>query len=792
MTMSNEQDEFSRAILPIPDQIQHGLTTYDAKDPDTKFPPIRQVTPPKGAPNVLVILIDDAGFGSTTAFGGPCDTPNFEKLAAGGLRFNRFHTTALCAPTRAALLTGRNHHSVNMGCITELATSAPGQTSVRPNNKAPLAETLKLNGYNTAQFGKCHEVPVFHNSPAGPFDMWPTGSGFEYFYGFIGGEDNQWYPSLYNGTTPVEPPKTPEQGYHLTEDLADNAIAWIRTQKSVAPDKPFFIYWAPGATHAPHHVPKEWIEKYKGKFAHGWDKQREITFAKQKELGVIRADAELTPRPAEIPAWDEMPAALKPVLERQMETYAAFMSHTDHQVGRMLLAIEELGIMEDTLIFCIIGDNGASAEGTPTGTFNEFIVLNGMGEIIETPEFLNANLEKWGSPEAYNHYAVGWAWAMDTPYQWTKQVASHWGGTRNGTIVHWPKGIEDKGGQRFQFSHVIDVAPTVLEAAGIPEPIQVNGVTQSPYEGTSMLYAFNNPDEPERHDVQYFEMFCNRGIYYKGWSACTKHSTPWKLGGVKLPAFDDDVWELYDGSKDYSQAHNLVKENPEMLAKLQRQFIIEGTKYNVFPLDDRRVERFIPAISGRPTVAKGNRQVYFPGMKRISEATMIDMKNKSFQVTAQIVAPAGGAQGTIAAIGGGYGGWGLMMEKGRARFVYNLFGVNVFVTDADEALPAGEHQVRVEFAYAGEGFAKGGDVTLLYDGRSVGTGKVLVTEPVIFSATEGLDIGRELGTTVLPKAKAEDTVFNGEIKWVELNVGDDDQSHLIPEEDYVHMLMSKQ
>jgi arylsulfatase A-like enzyme len=792
MTMSNEQDEFSRAILPIPDQIQHGLTTYDAKDPDTKFPPIRQVTPPKGAPNVLVILIDDAGFGSTTAFGGPCDTPNFEKLAAGGLRFNRFHTTALCAPTRAALLTGRNHHSVNMGCITELATSAPGQTSVRPNNKAPLAETLKLNGYNTAQFGKCHEVPVFHNSPAGPFDMWPTGSGFEYFYGFIGGEDNQWYPSLYNGTTPVEPPKTPEQGYHLTEDLADNAIAWIRTQKSVAPDKPFFIYWAPGATHAPHHVPKEWIEKYKGKFAHGWDKQREITFAKQKELGVIRADAELTPRPAEIPAWDEMPAALKPVLERQMETYAAFMSHTDHQVGRMLLAIEELGIMEDTLIFCIIGDNGASAEGTPTGTFNEFIVLNGMGEIIETPEFLNANLEKWGSPEAYNHYAVGWAWAMDTPYQWTKQVASHWGGTRNGTIVHWPKGIEDKGGQRFQFSHVIDVAPTVLEAVGIPEPIQVNGVTQSPYEGTSMLYAFNNPDEPERHDVQYFEMFCNRGIYYKGWSACTKHSTPWKLGGVKLPAFDDDVWELYDGSKDYSQAHNLVKENPEMLAKLQRQFIIEGTKYNVFPLDDRRVERFIPAISGRPTVAKGNRQVYFPGMKRISEATMIDMKNKSFQVTAQIVAPAGGAQGTIAAIGGGYGGWGLMMEKGRARFVYNLFGVNVFVTDADEALPAGEHQVRVEFAYAGEGFAKGGDVTLLYDGRSVGTGKVLVTEPVIFSATEGLDIGRELGTTVLPKAKAEDTVFNGEIKWVELNVGDDDQSHLIPEEDYVHMLMSKQ
>ena len=791
--MTQSSDGFERAILPIPDQIHHGLTTYDAKDQDTTFPPIRQVMPPEGAPNVVIVLLDDAGFGSSSAFGGPCETPTFERLAASGLRYDRFHTTALCAPTRAALLTGRNHHSVNMGCITELATSAPGQTSVRPNTKAPLAETLKLNGYSTAQFGKCHEVPVFHNSPVGPFDTWPTGSGFEYFYGFIGGEDNQWYPSLYNGTTPVEPPKTPEEGYHLTEDLADNAISWLRTQKSIAPQKPFFIYFAPGATHAPHHVPKAWIDKYKGRFSHGWDRQRELTFAKQKELGVIPSDAELTPSPGEIPAFDDMPDTLKPVLERQMETYAAFMSHTDHQVGRVVDAIEQLGILGNTLIFVIVGDNGASAEGQINGTFNEFIPLNGMGEVIETPEFLNANLENWGSPKAYNHYAVGWAWAMDTPYQWTKQVASHWGGTRNGAIIHWPDGIQQQGGHRFQFTHVIDVAPTVLEAAGIPEPIQVHGVTQSPYEGTSMLYSFNAPQEPERHDLQYFEMFCNRGVYYKGWSAVTKHSTPWKLGaGAKLPNFDDDIWELYDGASDYSQAHDLSKDNPEMLHKLQRLFLIEATKYNVLPLDDRRVERFVPSIAGRPTVVKGNKQIYFSGMKRISEATVVDHKNKSFQVTAELVVPEDGAQGTIVAIGGGYGGWALMMENGAARFVYNLFGVNTFVTDAQRPLPAGEHQLRMEFAYAGGGPAKGGRVSLFYDGEMVGEGNVPVTEPVIFSATEGLDVGREMGTPVAPGANARNTEFTGEIRWVELSVGDDDQSHLIAPEDYMHMLMSKQ
>jgi len=659
--MANHQDETQRDILPIPRRPYAGLITYDAKDPDSHFPPIEPIRPPEGAPNVLVVLIDDVGFGASSAFGGPCETPNFERLANGGLRYNRFHTTALCAPTRAAMLTGRNHHSVGMGSVTEVATSAPGQNSLRPIIKAPLTQTLQMNGYSTAQFGKCHEVPVWQSSPMGPFEMWPTGSGFEYFYGFIGGEDNQWYPALYEGTTPVEPPKTPEEGYHLTEDLADHAVNWVRQQKALMPDKPFFMYFAPGATHAPHHVPKEWIEKYKGHFAHGWDEQRERTFARQKELGVIPQDADLTQRHAEIPAWDEMPEELKPILEREMEIYAGFLSHTDHHVGRLLDAVEELGVLDDTLIYLIVGDNGASAEGTLHGSFNEMISLNGMAT-LETPEFLAARLEKFGGPESYNHYAVGWAWAMDTPFQWTKQVALHWGGTRTGTIVHWPKGIEGKGEVRSQFCHVIDVAPTVLEAAGIPEPMMVNGVTQSPYEGTSMLYSFDAADLPERHDLQYFEIVGNRGIYFKGWSAVTKHRTPWVTGMVKQAAFDDDVWELYDGSKDYSQAHDLSKDMPGKLHELQRLWLIEATKYNVLPLDDRAFERANADLAGRPQLIKGDTQVFYPGMTRLSENSVLSIKNKSFSVTAEVVVPEQGANGegpvsgTIMAQGGAIGG----------------------------------------------------------------------------------------------------------------------------------------
>jgi arylsulfatase A-like enzyme len=787
----SDNGEVQRAILPIPDRPHVGLVTYDAKDPATRYPPIEPLRPPEGAPNVLVVLIDDVGFGASSAFGGPCQTPNFERLANAGLRYNRFHTTALCAPTRAALLTGRNHHSVGMGGITEIATSAPGNNSLRPNTKAPLAQTLTLNGYSTAQFGKCHEVPVWQSSPMGPFDAWPTGSGFEYFYGFIGGEDNQWYPALYEGTSPVEPPRTPEEGYHLTEDLADHAIGWVRSQKALMPDKPFFMYFAPGATHAPHHVPTEWIDRYQGQFAHGWDRQREQTFARQKELGVIPADADLTERHAEIPAWDDMPAELKPVLEREMEIYAGFLSHTDHHVGRLLDAIQQLGVMDDTLIYVIVGDNGASAEGTHQGTFNEMINFNAMGA-LETPAFMAERLDKFGGPESYNHYAVGWAWAMDTPFQWTKQVASHWGGTRNGTIVHWPKGIKARGELRSQFCHVIDVAPTVLEVAGLPEPTMVNGVTQSPIEGTSMRYSFDNAGASERHDLQYFEMFGNRGVYFQGWSAVTKHRTPWVLGAAKLAALDDDVWELYDGNTDYSQAHDLSTQQPDKLHELQRLWLIEATKYNVIPIDDRTAERANADIAGRPKLISGDTQVFYPGMIRLSENSVLSIKNKSFSVTAEILAPDGPLNGTIIAQGGAIGGWSFYTSDGHAKFAYNLLGVQSFTTEASQPVPAGKHQLRVEFAYDGGGYGKGGDVSLYYDGQRVGEGRVGATQPFIFSADEGLDIGRETGTPVAPEYSVEGSAFTGQINWVELKVGDDDHSHLLDPEEHINVLMARQ
>ncbi|CAD0232645.1 MULTISPECIES: arylsulfatase [Planktothrix] len=785
-------DPIQRQILPIPDRPQIGTTTYDAKDPDTKYPPIRDLRPPAGAPNVLIVLLDDVGFGASSAFGGPCNTPNFEKLASQGLKYTRFHTTALCAPTRQALLTGRNHHSVGMGNITETATAAPGYSSVRPNTKAPLAETLKLNGYSTAYLGKCHEVPVWQTSPMGPFDAWPTGGGgFEYFYGFIGGENNQWEPALYEGTIPIEPPKTPEEGYHLTEDLGDKAISWVSQQKALMPDKPFFMYFAPGATHAPHHVPKEWIEKYKGKFAHGWDQQREITFAQQKQLGVISPNAELTARHAEIPAWDEMSPELQTVLQRQMEVYAAFLEHTDHQVGRLIETLEELEILDDTLVYVIIGDNGASAEGTIHGAFNEMANFNGLAG-LETPEFLLSKLDEFGSPESYNHYAVAWAWAMDAPYQWTKQVASHWGGTRNGTIVRYPKTIEEKGGIRNQFTHVIDLAPTILEMVGIPEPTIVNGVLQSPYEGTSMVYSFNDAQAPERHDVQYFEMFGNRGIYYKGWSAVTKHRTPWVMTGQKMLPFDDDIWELYDGSKDWTQAHDLSKEMPEKLHELQRQFLIEAVKYNVLPLDDRQMERVDPEMAGRPTLIKGNSQLFFTGMGRLSENSVVNIKNKSFSVTSQLEIPPEGAEGVIIAQGGRFGGWSVYAHEGKAKFVYNVLGIDSYVTEAEQPISTGKHQVRMEFAYDGGGLGKGGNVTLYYDGQQVGAGRVEQTQAFIFSADETTDVGYESGTPVTPDYNLKSSRFNGKITWVQIDVGTDNHDHFIKPEDRLKIMMARQ
>ena len=657
---------------------------------------------------------------------------------------------------------------------------------------APLATTLKLNGYSTAQFGKCHEVPVWQTSPMGPFDAWPTGGGgFEHFYGFIGGENNQWEPALYDGTTPIEPPATAEEGYHLTEDLADRAISWIHQQKALMPDHPFFVYLAPGATHAPHHVPKEWPDKYRGQFDDGWDVQRERTFARQKELGVIAQDVELTKRHDEITAWDEMPDELKPVLAREMEVYAGFLEHTDHHVGRVIDALEELEILDDTIVYYIIGDNGASAEGTMNGAFNEMANFNGMAA-LETPEFMLSKVDEFGSPSSYNHYSVGWAWAMDTPFQWTKQVASHWGGTRNGTIVHWPNGIEERGGLRTQFTHVIDVTPTILEAAGLPQPTMVNGVLQAPIEGTSMLYSFNDAAAPERHDLQYFEMFGNRGIYHRGWSAVTKHKTPWMIIDPDMGPFDDDTWELYDGEHDYSQANNLAAEKPELLAKLQRLWLIEAAKYNVLPLDDRSGERFDPGLAGRPTLLRGNSQLFFAGMGRLTENSVVSIKNKSFSVTAEIDVPETGAEGVIIAQGGRFGGWALYVKDRKAKFTYNVLGIHEFPTVADEPIPAGKHQVRVEFAYDGGGPAKGGDVTLYHDGTEVGSGRVGATQPMIFSADETTDIGHETGTTVTPDYTAQSSRFTGKIHWVQIDLGDDDNDHFIYPEERLRVAMSRQ
>jgi arylsulfatase len=792
-TMS--EDRKHRSHLPIPTPERTELITYDARDPDTKFLPIEQLRPPKGAPNVLIILIDDAGFGSNSAFGGPCQTPNLEKLAAGGLKYNRFHTTALCSPTRAALLTGRNHHSCGMGSITEAATGAPGYNSVLPNTISPLARTLKLNGYSTAQFGKCHEVPVWETSPVGPFDAWPTGGGgFEYFYGFIGGEANQWYPSLYEGTTPVDPKKTPEEGYHLVSDMTDKAIAWIGQQKALAPDKPFFIYFAPGATHAPHHVPKEWADKYKGKFDQGWDKLREETLARQKALGVVPADCQLTARHAEIPAWDDMPEALKPILRRQMEVYAGFLEYTDHHIGRLLDGLKKLNILDDTLVYYITGDNGASAEGTLQGAYNEMANFNGLAA-LETPEFLMARYDKLGGPESYNHYSVGWAHAMNTPYQWTKQIASHWGGTRNGLVVHWPNGIKAKGEIHSQFHHVIDVAPTILEAAGLPEPVSVNGVQQRPIEGVSMLYSFDDASAAERHETQYFEMFGHRGIYHKGWTAVTKHGQPpWEMVGRKIVAFDDDVWELYDTSKDWSQANDLAKQMPEKLHELQRLWLIEVARYNVLPIDDRLTERFNSDLAGRPVLIKGNTQLLFGGMGRLGENCVLNIKNKSHSVTAEIGVPEKGAEGVIIAQGASIGGWSLYAKNGKLKYCYNVAGVNHYYVEATRALPAGEHQVRMEFAYAGGGLGKGGQVTLYVDGEKVGEGAIPMTQAMVFSADDGCDLGEDSGAPVSPDYGSRGNAFNGIVKGVQLAIGEAAESfdHLVSPEEAIRIAMARQ
>ena len=785
--MAQNPDVTGREILPIPDIPSKGKMALDARN--AEFPAIKPLRPPKGAPNVVVVLIDDMGFGAPSVTGGPCNMPAMQKVHDAGLLYNRFHTTALCSPTRQALLTGRNHHSAGMGSVAEVATGAPGNDSVRPNSVATVAEMLRLNGYNTGAVGKMHQTPTWEVSMSGPFDRWPTGDGFEKFYGFVGGETNQWAPTLFLGTSPVEPPETAEQGYHISEDIVNKAISWIRGLHTLTPDKPFFLYCSFGATHAPHHVGQEWIDKYKGKFDKGWDAVREETLANMKAKGIVPPDTELTGRPEGVKAWDDLNETQKTVYARMMEVYAGFAEHTDAQVMRLIEALEDVGIYDDTLFIYIAGDNGASAEGGLDGTFNELMALNGIPQVLED---VLPRLEELGSPKSFNHYPVGWAHAMNTPYQYTKQVASHWGGTRNATAISWPKRIEARGEIRQQFHHVIDIVPTILEAAGVPEPYMVNGVAQKPLEGVSMAYTFDNPEVEDRHVTQYFEMFGNRGIYHEGWTAVTRHSLPWLTR--EWPSFDEDEWELYDTTKDWSQAHDLSKEMPEKLRELQELFLIEATKYNVFPLDDRRYERFNAAIAGRPDLA-GDRKTmtFYAGMDTLMENTVLNVKNRSHTITAEVEVSEGQTDGVIVAQGGRFAGWSLYVRDGIAKYVHNFFDMEYSYVEAGEKLPTGTVNVRYHFDFDGGQPGAGGTGRLYYNDRLVGEGRITKTVPFVFSADETLDVGGDLAMPVTDDYPGgEKNKFKGDVNWVRIDLEDDDVSHLEPEEQKYRRIIARQ
>jgi arylsulfatase len=758
-----QRTQIDRTTLPIQAPKHKPITELDARK--AKAPPRFEVKAPEGAPNVVIVLIDDIGFGAATGFGGGIRTPTLDRLAKGGLRYNQFHTTALCSPTRMALLTGRNHHSANTGSVMEVATAFPGNAGVRPRSVEPLAEMLRLNGYSTAAFGKYHETAPWEVSVSGPFDRWPTRSGFDKFYGFIGGETNMWAPLIYDGTTKVEPPDDPD--YHFTTDMANQAIKWMRYQQSLTPDKPFFIYFSTGATHAPHHVPKEWIAKYKGEFDDGWDKYREQTLARQIQMGIVPKGTKLTARSGDLPAWDSLSANEHKLYARQMEVFAAFAEHTDHEVGRLYDAIEQIGEGDNTLFVYIFGDNGSSAEGGLNGTFNEMIVLNGLPDSVEDQL---KHLDDMGGPMAYGHMHAGWAHATNAPFQWTKQVASHYGGTRNPMVVHWPKGIKAKGAVRSQWHHVTDIAPTVMEAAGLPFPTSVNGAKQKPFEGVSMIYSFDDAKATDRHTTQYFEMFGNRAIYHEGWVAATKHRTPWN--SEPDGPLDQDKWELYHVAKDFSQANDLATSKPDKLKEMQELFMKEAIKYNVLPLDDRSYERFNAAIAGRPDLM-GNRKslTLYEGMTGMMENAFINVKNRSHTITAEVEIPKGGGEGVIVCQGGRFAGWSLYMKDGKVSFVHNWVGKQRYTITAPQPLSAGKATIRYEFAYeGGKKPGMGGKGTISVDGKRVAEGRIEKTTPFVFSADETADVGVDEATPVTEAYKERDNEFTGKIDKVTIEL----------------------
>jgi arylsulfatase len=743
--------EPDRTVLPIREPVRPTFKELDVRN--ATAPPRFEVKAPKGAPNVVVVLIDDMGFGVSEAFGGPIPMPTLDRLANYGLRYTRFHTTALSAPTRMALLTGYNHHSNNMGVITEAATTFPGYTGVRPQTITPMAEVLRQNGYNTAQFGKCHEIPPWEISNNGPMDRWPTHSGFEKFYGFLGGETNEWAPLIYDGVTLIETPDDPD--YHFTTDMTNQAIDWVEAQQSLQPDKPFFIYYAPGATHAPHHVAPEWIEKNKGKFDQGWDKLREETLERQKKLGIVPPNTQLAPKPADIKDWETLSSDEKKLFTRQMEVFAGFAEQTDYEIGRLVAAIEDMGELDNTIILFIAGDNGASAEGQMNGMYQEMTYFSGVRETV--PDMLK-HYDEWGSESTYPHFSAGWAVALDAPFSYTKQVASDFGGTRNGMVVHWPDGIKAKGEIRTQFGHVIDIAPTIYEITGIPAPGMVNGIEQDPIEGTSLAYTFNDAGAPEKHTVQYFEMFGNRGVYQDGWYARTIHRLPW---GLPIGPLQDDKWELYNTIEDFSLANDLAAQHPDKLKAMQDLFMAEAEKYHVLPIDDRVVERTDAALAGRPVLMGDRTSIsYYEGMKGMGIDIFIDLKNMAYTITADVEVKANG-NGVIVCQGGRFGGFSLYMKNGKPAFTYNYLGLESTDVMAAQPLKPGKYQIVYDFNYDGGGPAKGGVGTITVDGNKVAEKRIERTQAGIFSVDDLADVGVDDGTWVADYGTS--SKFNGKI-----------------------------
>lgn len=743
---------FDRTVLPIPPYQKVGeLSPTVEGSGKIEWP--QEVAAPAGAPNILLIMTDDVGFGATQPFGGAIPTPTYDRLAQHGLKYNNFYTTALCSPSRAALITGRNHHVGSTGIIMELSTPYPGYHSLMSKSVGTIGEILTDNGYGTSWFGKNHNVPDWQTTPTGPFELWPTGLGFEYFYGFLGADAHQFRPAIFEGTKPIDPYLGKEDTYHLDEDMADHAIKWMQTQKSVNPDKPFFAYYTPGTAHAPHHAPKEWIDKFKGKFDMGWDELRKQTFERQKKLGIIPKNAVLNPTPEIYGRFADLSPEMKKVVAREMECYASALAHADYQIGRVIEAVEKMGQLDNTLIIFIQGDNGSSAEDPSPkgiGMTSEIAVIG--NKMADREDYMVEHIDEFGGMWMQNHYARGWAHAMNTPYQWDKKVPSHLGGTKTSMVVSWPARIKQTGQIRSQFVHITDIVPTILEATTLPAPKSINGFEQMPMNGTSFLYSFDNANAPERHTTQYFEIIANRAIYKDGWMANTTPVTgPWSNKLAEKPeTVLDYKWELYNLQDDFTQSKDLAAQNPQKLAELQKVFMDEAAKNQVFPLDDRYVERANPENRPQHNVGRTS-YTYYEGTTRITEGMAPDMKNRSYSITADVNVPSGGANGVLMTQGGWLGGNALLVMDGKPTFIYarSHYPEHKFKVQSPTPLAAGKHNIRADFTYDGGGAGKGGTTTLFVDGAQVAQGRIEETIPVRISLDETLDIGEDTGTPVV-------------------------------------------